>query len=395
MFLHDTHLPQILTADEYTSAEQLQRERARLLESGWHCVATLSELKRDGDYVTNELFGRPLIVWRRGEDVQAFLNVCPHRFARISGKPCGHSPERLVCQYHGWEFDCDGNTRRIPDARSFKPMTKGSLGLAKVATEVVGQLVYVNLADDPPALADYLGPGYEIAARCCAPTLRVAARFDVELDTNWKVKIENSLESYHVEMVHVSTFARTPDVELCRHELHPRWTLYATREEPPTPWQKFLDRLAHRLARVEPDVEYRQWHFYPNLMFGKMRLFSWTETILPLSPTRTRVLAWFFSYQGRSGRLRSRIFSRVLANWARKYYTKVGAEDAAIVAEVQRGLSAGRRPAGGVISAREERCWHFQQYIAETTRDDSDGCRDDECRSSKDERMTNVETRIA
>ena len=80
-------------------------------------------------------------------------------------------------------------------------------------------------------------------------------------------------------------------------------------------------------------------------MFGKMRLFSWTETILPLSPTRTRVLA----------------------NWARKYYTRVGAEDAAIVAEVQRGLSAGRRPAGGVISAREERCWHFQRYIREMT----------------------------
>ncbi|MBW3541524.1 MAG: aromatic ring-hydroxylating dioxygenase subunit alpha [Planctomycetes bacterium] len=369
MFLHETHLPQVLTPDEYTSPDQYRRELERLLVPGWHSLCTLGELPNDGDWRTDELYGRPLILWRRGDDVKAFLNVCPHRFARIAGAKCGHAAEHLKCQYHGWEFDADGCTRKIPDARSFKPMSKGALELTKIHAEVCGQLVWVNLSHDAPPLAEYLGPGYERCQTLCAPGRRVAAIFDNEIDCNWKLKIENSLESYHVEMVHASTFGRTPPAELCRHELEPRWTTYATYDDPPTPWQRFLDRLVHRLVRIEPDTEYKQYLYYPNIMFGKMRLFSWAETVVPLSPTRTRIIARFFSHGSRSGRLRSRLLSRMLANWARKYFTRVGAEDAGIVQEVQRGLSSTKQPDGGLISIREERCWHFQEYIKEMTND--------------------------
>jgi phenylpropionate dioxygenase-like ring-hydroxylating dioxygenase large terminal subunit len=70
----------------------------------------------------------PLLVRNFGGETQSFLNVCAHRFCEIASEKCGHQ-QQFACQYHGWEYDETGNTRRIPDAPSFKPMEKGLLGL--------------------------------------------------------------------------------------------------------------------------------------------------------------------------------------------------------------------------------------------------------------------------
>ena len=56
--------------------------------------------------------------------------------------------------------DSEGETKRIPDAKSFRPFKKGMVGLKKFRTETVGQLIFVNLNDDGPGLKEYLGPLY-------------------------------------------------------------------------------------------------------------------------------------------------------------------------------------------------------------------------------------------
>ena len=79
MFLHDTHLPQLLAPGDYTSPEQHRRELETLFLPGWHLVGTASDLPREGDFLTTELFGHPLLVWRKDGEFHTFLNVCPHR----------------------------------------------------------------------------------------------------------------------------------------------------------------------------------------------------------------------------------------------------------------------------------------------------------------------------
>src|SRR5262245_9237414 len=107
MFVSDTHLPQVLPPDAYLSNEFLQLEMERLFLPGWHFLGLTSEIPKDGDYFTRELLGRPIIVWRSSGEVHAFLNVCAHRMALLTHKPCGHA-EKLKCQYHGWEYGEDG-----------------------------------------------------------------------------------------------------------------------------------------------------------------------------------------------------------------------------------------------------------------------------------------------
>ena len=133
MFIHDTHLPQILEPECYYSTESHQREKERLFEPAWHYVGTMHELPQDGSFLTRTVLDKSILFWRVGDEVRAFANVCPHRFSMLTQKPCGKL-ERLKCQYHGWEFDNNGDTCLIPDAPSFRPLRKGELGLLRFRT---------------------------------------------------------------------------------------------------------------------------------------------------------------------------------------------------------------------------------------------------------------------
>ena len=122
----------------------------------------------------------------------------------------------------------------------------------------------------------------------------------------------------------------------------------------------------HRLAGQPQDRVFRNYFRYPHLMFTKMRLFRSMEWVLPLSPARSRLVYKFFCYENPESR-RSRLARRLLSAWAKRFFPKLVAEDAAAIEWMQKGLGSPRHASGGVISAREERCHHFQQYIRDMT----------------------------
>ncbi len=368
MFIHETHLPQVLTPEEYTSEDHLDKEMGAMFHDSWQFVGTLTDIPNDGDYFTFELFGKPLIVWNQGGEIHAFLNVCPHRFSMLTHNKCGHSKERLTCQYHGWEFDETGNTRKIPDARSFKPMKQGELGLVKYHTETAGRLIFVNLSENPPSLREQLGPGYEAAEELFAMDRQLFLSLDYEVECNWKIKIENSLESYHVDLVHPATFRATPEAEICFHEMEEGWTTYSTTQRAVRKSDHRLNLLVHRLAKKDFDDQYKHYHYYPSMMYGKMGLFTFAETVFPITPHRTRIIAKFFVYAGPPGRLGTRLLYRA---------EPVGPE-----VLVHRGAGRYQRHAGhpkghAIRPAPFPRIdlraggalFHFQKYIHEKTMD--------------------------
>ena len=106
------------------------------------------------------------------------------------------------------EYDREGDTKRIPDARSFRPLKRGVLGLRRYQVEVVGQLVFVSLSPSPRSLDEQLGGqrSYleDLFSDRWAPLLTV----EQEVDANWKVLAENVLEGYHLEEVHKNTFKK-------------------------------------------------------------------------------------------------------------------------------------------------------------------------------------------
>ena len=370
MFLSDSHLPHLLTPDKYCSMEQHEREIERLFLPAWHCVGQTSELARDGDFKTLELFGYPLILWNHEGRIHAFLNVCSHRHCLLTHSAAGNQPNVLRCQYHGWEYDSAGDTRKIPDARSFKPLEAGTLGLTKYRVATAGQLIFVNLSKEAPSLLEWLGPHHDYLADLFsdrwAPCMTVAQ----DLSGNWKLLVENVLESYHLEAVHRDTFKSYPPAEACRHEIDDRWTTYEECNRSEHSHLRNGADLVSYLLGVQPEPNYRHLLMYPNLATARMGLFNWAQTVIPVAPNRAINLWRIFYLRGKSQAPWARMAARGLRNWGRKFFAVTIREDGDVLPGVQLGLAAPAHPSGGLISTREERIFHFQQYVLEQTGDE-------------------------
>src|SRR5690606_15889119 len=78
----------------------------------------------------------------------------------------------------------------------------------------------------------------------------------------------------------------------------------------------------------------------------------------------------FFAYCGDPERFLSRLLLRGMKRYGREFFEKVAREDAGIMPSIQRGLQARRHPSEGLISVREERLFHFQEFILQATADD-------------------------
>jgi len=341
----------------------------RLFKPSWHCVCTLAELPSDGSFKTVDLFDHPLIVWRQGDEVHCFLNVCSHRSCTLTDKPCGSMAQNLKCQYHGWEYDETGNTRKIPDAKSFKPLRPGLLGLHKFHAQTAGQLVFVNLSEDPPSLEEFLGPLYAKCEEWFSPDhelIMTESSFQPHdsHEANWKIFVENVLESYHVDCVHPKTFQKFPDEQYCTDEIHDVWDWHKVdySHEP--------DRGEDMLCRLMGKEPTHQWNHlirYPNTIFVAFAFFTLVQVPIPVSPTKCKVLTRVFGYPGKRGRWLRPLLYRLIRSWAFKWFPTVNAEDAPIFAAVQRGLKSPLQPKGGLVSAREERIFPFQKYVLRET----------------------------
>jgi len=370
MFVNESHMPQRLAPNLYTSPEHLEREMERMFEPGWHCIGALPDLPNDGDYFTRTLFGKPLICWKTGGEVHTFLNVCTHRFSMLRDQPCGHMGEHLKCQYHGWEYDCNGDTQKIPDAKSFRPMAKGELGLRKFRTETAGQLIFVTLNENATGLREFLGDYlYDMCDRWFSPDHDLACPIDIHHECNWKVVIENVLEGYHIGEVHPKSFGTYPNEECCRHEFHEFWDFYID-DYSTIPKNARPERIMSRIIGYEPDYRWQHLLRYPNVVFGKMAMFTWVQMVLPVSATECHAMWRIFCYPGQRGRLKSRILSKGLRFWGRRFMSRVIGEDEAIYPSIYKGIASPMRPRGGLISTREERIFPFQDYVLKMTEEE-------------------------
>ncbi len=82
-----------------------------VLLNDWHPVAHIGELDHSNPLGVR-LLGEDLVVWRAGEQVFAWRDLCIHRGTRLSlGAVLG---DRLECPYHGWTYDQSGRCVHIP-----------------------------------------------------------------------------------------------------------------------------------------------------------------------------------------------------------------------------------------------------------------------------------------
>ena len=103
----------------YTDPERYQREVDRVFRRLPLALALSIELPNPGSYRALKVMDVPVLLVRDKDGVaRAFLNVCRHRGAQIC-QPGNGTAERLVCPYHAWQYNLQGQLTGIFGASTF------------------------------------------------------------------------------------------------------------------------------------------------------------------------------------------------------------------------------------------------------------------------------------
>lgn len=261
-----------LEPERYVRAECHQDDVASLART-WLFICHEGSIPQSGSAYYDTVLGRRLVVRRdaRGH-LTAFHSVCRHRGAPLSFEDGPSESSKLRCPYHGWLYGDDGSLQATPgfDDNGSLPPGDG-LELFKIRVSSWEGFVFVNLDDDAPPLRASLGMLPEVTAGRGLAALEPPVTRSLTFACDWKLYVENWLESYHLPWLHRSL---TSDVSISSYTVDVGDRVVVHRARPRSEASTY-DGLWVWLAPCHA------WNFYG----GGLSV----ERILPLGPARTRV----------------------------------------------------------------------------------------------------------
>jgi phenylpropionate dioxygenase-like ring-hydroxylating dioxygenase large terminal subunit len=357
------HRARGLPAWTYSHPELTRLELERVLMPSWQISCHISVVAKPGAYFTFDLGPESIVVVRDQDGaIRAFHNVCRHRAARLLDGD-GRCPGAITCPYHGWSYSLDGALRAVPLKETFPGLDRTELGLRPVKCEVMMGFVFVCLSGEPTPLIDIWGPFLpDFAPYRFEDMVPLAPLYFEEWDVDWKVAMDNYLESYHVPIGHPG-LARmfTPDID---DQLNLSTGIARSigwaREKPSPKWserryQAMVDGLT---ADLPPDNR-RSWRFYsmlPNLGIDvfpdQMDFFQ----VLPRGPGKCAIRGGTFGLPD------DRREMSVLRYLNARINRQVQREDEFLCRRVQRGLASSSYTPGP-LSDHETHMLEFHALI--------------------------------
>ncbi len=182
--------------DYYFDAQIFEQEYSKIFgRTSFVCEA--SHLKNDDSYYSYLNFGRPVTVRRKDGDFRAIKNICLHRSNMID--PVGQGVRDFKCNYHGWKYAEDGVLSRAPLA------DMGCLQRKVLSSKKLSNYKDLLFVDDDGAIAREVKLLDELDYLDCGTFYRS----ELHHDCNWKLLVENVVESYHISFAHPETFVPT------------------------------------------------------------------------------------------------------------------------------------------------------------------------------------------
>ncbi len=275
----------------YVDPRFFAEELELIFQRNWIAVGRGDQIMRPGDYFAGELAGNPYVVNRDEADViRAHHNVCRHKGAVIARQEdeSSHNCQTFQCPYHGWEYNLDGALRRAPMLGPQKSFQTERYGLAPVSVTTWGPFVFIDLdgelggGSNPRDLHKDVAPIAEFLNAAGMDGLKFHRRYGYDLNCNWKVFVDNSLDGgYHVKYAHAGLAA---GLDMDKFETH------------------LFDRTSIQICdtmgkdeRLGEKVMYA--YVFPNLFINRYGNVMDTNVVMPLAVDKCRVIFdFYFAY---------------------------------------------------------------------------------------------------
>ena len=339
----------------YTDRRVADLELQNVFARNWQAVGRLSQLEKQGQYVTATVANEPIVVVRgRDGKLRAFYNVCRHHAMTVMNEPCGHA-EHMRCPYHGWTYNLEGELRGMTEFDGVKNFERVDNGLVPVLVETWENFVFVNLDPQAAPLRDFLGKLVGLAKPLGFGNLKFVERRSYIQNCNWKVYVDNFLDGgYHVPHMHKGlnsvldyTNYTIENVDRCCVQSSP--VAVDTKSE------------ASAANTRKGDRAFYFWQ-YPNFMLNWYEGYLDTNLVLPMGADRCEVIFDFYF-----GNVSEDTMPYIRESMS--VSELVQQEDIVICDGVQRGLSS-RAYQAGRLSVRREAGEHlFHRLLAADLRD--------------------------
>jgi choline monooxygenase len=356
-----TGLPPML----YTSPEFFAEEQKYLFERSWVFVAVTDEVSEPGTAIPVTVAGKPILIVRdRLGTLRAFHNVCSHRGTLLVTERVEHQAW-IRCPYHSWGYGLDGSLKATPNigghgVHSHPDLDVSKHGLRPVRCETWHHLIFVNLSGDAASLESHVAP---LAARWPFDygRLRLGGVGSFEFKANWKLVLENFLESYHLPYIHpgLNSYSRMED-----HYnvfIGPNAYGQATKNFAPNAEGAGISLPAIPSYPVNLVGLGEYPLLFPNVMLGTQSTEFFAVSCEPVSPALTRERFYVFFDEAAMDEAHEQVRSDALSRWF-----GINSEDINVVERMQVGRASNVR-AGDLFAPELEACVHaFQRQVVDT-----------------------------
>ncbi|MBW4962885.1 aromatic ring-hydroxylating dioxygenase subunit alpha [Sulfitobacter sp. CW3] len=338
-------------------------ERQAVLFNNWPGLATASDVPEIGDAVPLTFLGMPLLVLRdKSGQVRVFQNTCRHRGMILVDAP-RKIQGAIRCPYHSWCYSTEGrlvSTPHVggPGQNTHQGIDRDLLGLVEIRSHVWMDVIWINISGTAPpfeqANADLIARWAEFDK----PLHHGGAdsRFQLSVNCNWKLAVENYCESYHLPWVHpgLNSYSRLEDhynIEM-PGEYSGQGTL-VYRQLTDDDGAKFPD-FADLSAKWDTAAEYVT--AYPNVLLGVHRDHTFAIILVPEGPEKTTEnIHLYYAVSTTDPELRARNTDQ---------WKQVFEEDIFVVEGMQRGRHAVQFDGGRFSPAMDGPTHMFHDWVA-------------------------------
>lgn len=218
--LAPVNLAKGLPNEHYIDPDIFDEEKQSVLFANWSGIGFAKDIPEIGDAKPVDFLGIPVLLVRdRKGNVGVFQNTCRHR-GMVLVPQATKILGAIRCPYHSWCYGLDGALRATPHVggpgqNTHEDINNEELGLVRIRSHVWRDVIFVNIDGNAPEFDDVHADLIERWSDFEQPVFHggEASSFTLEVNTNWKLAVENYCESYHLPWVHpgLNSYSRLED----------------------------------------------------------------------------------------------------------------------------------------------------------------------------------------
>src|SRR6056297_1382954 len=299
-----------LPNEHYVDDGIFMEERDAVLYQSWSGIGVTADVPEPGDARPIEFLGMPLLLIRdKDGDVRVFQNTCRHRGMVLVTEP-KKIEGAIRCPYHSWCYSTKGKLVATPHVggpgmNTHEDMPKSDLGLIEVPSHIWMGVIFINASGTAAPFEEVHAGLLDRWKEFDVPLYHGGedSTFTLDVQTNWKLAVENYCESYHLPWVHpgLNSYSRLEDhynIEVDGEYSGQGTEVYRQIELDDARFPDFPD------LGPEWDAQAEYVAAFPNLLLGVHRDHAFAIILEPRGPGQTveRLALYYASKEAAAGK---------------------------------------------------------------------------------------------